>query len=71
MSKYGFIHNLDETQTKRKFQVYEATLGFETVKIAVPFELAEQFEVDVEDKQPRSAGTLIRMAEAIGGGLEK
>ena len=72
MSKLNLISNLEEeTKTpKRKFQVFEAEIGFEKVEVRVPVELAEAFEKEALQQRPKSAARLRSIAKKFEGVVE-
>lgn len=70
MSKFGFINDIDTSTSKKKFQVYEAVLGFEKISVSVPIENSSLFEDAVANKKPKSGTSIIKLAERFGGGKE-
>jgi hypothetical protein len=70
MSKFGLISNIQEDETKRKFQLFEAELGFEKLTALVPVENADAFEAEALKNQPKSATSFKKLVVKHGGELE-
>jgi hypothetical protein len=69
--KFGLISGIEAQadSPKKKYQVFEAELGFEKVQVVVPFENADAFVSEAESVKPKSRSSLKRLAEKFGGEL--
>ena len=69
--KFGLISGLEAQadSPKKKYQVFEAELGFEKAQVIVPFESADAFVEAAESARPKSRASLKRLAEKFGGEL--
>jgi hypothetical protein len=67
--KFGLLSNLEEdvTSPKKKFQLFEAEMGFEHTQVLIPFENADAFEQAASKHPPKSASSLLRLASKFGG----
>lgn len=72
MSKFGFIANLEDDQKapKKKYQMFEAEMGFEKAVVLIPLESADAFAVEAEKKQPKGRPSLVKLAEKYGGSVQ-
>lgn len=66
MSAFSFIANLDGEQ-KKKYQLFEADIGFEKLKVLIPFENADTFEEAVTKSNLKTATTMKSIALKFGG----
>ena len=67
--RFDLISNLEEDvqSPKVKYQVFEATLGFETAEVLIPLEKADDFFTEALKKKPKSKATLNVLASKFGG----
>lgn len=70
--QFNFLAGLEkQTQNPvQKFQIFEAEMGFERVKVKVPLQNATLFEDEAFKTQPKSATALARIAKKYGGSIE-
>ena len=69
--QFNFLAGL-EKQSKnptQKFQIFEAEMGFEKVKVQVPLQNASLFEDEALKVKPKSATTLEKLANKFGGSI--
>lgn len=73
MSKFGLLSNLDEdlATPKKKFQLFEAEMGFEKVEFLIPFDVADEFTVAAQEQQPKSGASLAKLVAKFGGEIKK
>lgn len=67
---YSFLSNLEKVAEGKKYQVFEAVLGFERAEVIVPLENADAFEKQVLAQKPKSVSRLRRIAESFGGDVK-
>jgi hypothetical protein len=65
--KFGLISGIEEDGKKTKYQVFEATLGFEHAEILIPFDKADEFMAEAISRKPKSKATLNKLASNYGG----
>jgi len=67
--KFGLISDVEEDvkNPKTKYQVFEATLGFERAEILVPFDRADEFMAEALSRKPKSKSTLTKLVSNYGG----
>jgi hypothetical protein len=72
MSKLNFFANLEEEvkSPKRKYQLFEARMGFETARVLVPLENADAFEEAALETKPKTQTTFLALAKKFGGRAE-
>ncbi len=69
MTAFNLLNNLEEGP-KTKYQLFEAEMGFERVKVYIPVDRAEDFAVEALEKKPKSSASLSKLAQKHGGHLE-
>lgn len=69
MSRFNFISGLEKESDNpsKKFQVFEAEMGFEKVSVLIPFENSEAFEKDALQAKPKSTTSLMKLVQQHGG----
>lgn len=65
--KFDFISGIEDDVKKTKYQVFEASLGFEQAEILIPFDRADEFMEEAISRKPKSKTTLNKLAENYGG----
>jgi len=67
--KFDLISGIEEDvkKPKTKYQVFEATLGFERAEVLIPFEKADEFLTEAQEKKPKSKASLNKIASKFGG----
>lgn len=72
MSKLNFFANLEEDvkSPKRKYQLFEARMGFETTSVLVPIENADEFEAAALETKPKTTTSFLALAKKFGGRAE-
>jgi hypothetical protein len=63
----NFLSGLEEASTKKKYQSYLVEMGIEKVTVLIPLELAESFEREVAEAQPRGSRGLSVYVEKFNG----
>ena len=72
MSKLNFFADLEEdlTSPKKKYQLFEARMGFETGRVLVPVENADAFEAAALEAKPKTQTNFLALAKKFGGRAE-
>lgn len=72
MSKLGLIANLEEDSTspKKKFQIFEAQMGFEVSRVLIPVDEADNFEKAALKSKPKTVTSFMSLAKKFGGQAE-
>lgn len=75
--KFSLISEVDnvksvqlEDKQKKKFQLFEVSMGIDKVDVLVPFENADEFEACLKSKKPSTRASLKNIAEAFEGILK-
>jgi hypothetical protein len=72
MSKLDFFANLEDEikSPKKKYQLFEAKIGFETGKVLIPLENADAFEAAALKAKPKTRTSFLALAKKFGGRAE-
>ena len=72
MAQFNFISSIEKDRISpvKKYQVFEASVGAETVEVHIPLESASLFETAAFKNKPISIRSLKRLVDRFEGKIE-
>ena len=69
--QFNFLAGLEKEALNptQNFQIFEAQMGFEVVKVKIPLQNATLFEDEAAKVKPKSATSLNVIAKKFGGSI--
>ena len=71
MAKFNLLSTAEKSETQRRFQVYEAHLGFEKAKVFIPLDQVDAFEAAVKASIVKTTTSLEKLVKLFGGEVEQ